>query len=155
MASILRRRVARARQRPQTMQLGALLLDQRVAAGIGNVYKSEVLFLERLNPFAPLSSFDDATLARLYAHTRELMLRNLGPWRRTTTADLTRGGFGPRGSARMFVYRRAGHPCRECGTAILAAVQGEPPRRTYYCPRCQLNARRTPGPPTGGFAHNF
>lgn len=131
---------ARARQRPPTTTLGALLLDQRVAAGIGNVYKSEVLFLERLDPFAPLSSVDDATLTRVYAHARTLMQQNLGPWSRTTTADLTRGGFGPRGSARVFVYRRAGHPCRVCGAAILVASQGEPPRKTYYCPQCQRRA---------------
>jgi len=132
--------VARARQRPPLTTLGVLLLDQRVAAGIGNVYKSEVLFLERLDPFTPLSAVDDAVLTQVYAHSRELMLQNLGPWRRTTTADLTRGGFGPRGSARVFVYRRAGHPCRTCGTAILVASQGEPPRKTYYCPRCQRRA---------------
>ena len=138
--------VARARQRPPTTQLGVLLLDQRVAAGIGNVYKSEVLFLERLDPFAPISSVDDPMLERVYAHSRELMRQNLGPWRRTTTADLTRGGFGPRGSARVFVYRRAGHPCRTCGTAILAAAQGQPPRRTYYCPRCQLARAATRAP---------
>ncbi|HEY4187635.1 MAG TPA: DNA-formamidopyrimidine glycosylase family protein [Polyangia bacterium] len=130
--------VARARQRPATTPLGVVLLDQRVASGIGNVYKSEVLFLERLDPFAPLSSVGDEALTRVYAHARALMQANLGPWRRTTTADLTRGGFGPRGAARAHVYRRGGHPCRVCGTAILAATQGEPPRRTYYCPRCQL-----------------
>ena len=96
--------------------------------------------MERLDPFAPVSSVDDATLTRLYAHSRELMQQNLGPWGRTTTADLTRGGFGPRGSARVFVYRRGGHPCRVCGTAILVAAQGEPPRKTYYCPRCQRRA---------------
>ncbi|HEY8924118.1 MAG TPA: DNA-formamidopyrimidine glycosylase family protein [Polyangia bacterium] len=137
---------ARARARPATTPLGELLLDQRVAAGIGNVYKSEVLFLERLDPFAPISSVDDGTVTRLYEHARELMRRNLGPWRRTTTADLTRGGFGPRGSARVHVYRRAGHPCRVCGAAILAASQGQPPRKTYYCPRCQA---RTPAARSG------
>jgi endonuclease VIII len=130
--------VARARERPGTTQLGVLLLDQGVAAGIGNVYKSEILFLERLDPFAPLSSVEDATLVEVYTHARELMRRNLGPRPRITTADPTRGGFGPRGSARVHVYRRAGHPCRVCGTAILSAVQGQPPRRTYYCPHCQL-----------------
>jgi endonuclease-8 len=129
--------VARARERPPTTQLGVLLLDQRVASGIGNVYKSEVLFLERRDPFAPISSVDDATLARVYARARDLMRRNLGSGRRTTTADLTRGGFGPRGSARMHVYRRAGHPCRECGGAIAAAPQGDPPRTTYFCRQCQ------------------
>jgi endonuclease-8 len=135
---------ARARTRPATTPLGELLLDQHVAAGIGNVYKSEVLFVERLDPFAPLSSVDDATVARLYARARELMRRNLGPWGRTTTADLTRGGFGPRGSARVHVYRRSGHPCRVCGSAILSTAQGQPPRKTYYCPRCQSRAPEAP-----------
>lgn len=130
--------VARAQQRPATTELGALLLDQRVASGIGNVYKSEVMFLERLDPFTPLSALDEETLARVYAHTRALMQQNLGPWGRTTTVDLRRGGFAPRGAARVHVYRRVGQPCRVCGTTILAATQGEPPRRTYYCPRCQV-----------------
>ena len=138
--------VARARERAGSTALGTLLLDQQVAAGIGNVYKSEILFLEHLDPFAPVSSVDDATLTRVYARARELMRSNLGPWRRTTTADLTRGGFGPRGSARMHVYRRAGHPCRECGATILAASQGQPPRRTYYCPRCQSREPSGPRP---------
>jgi endonuclease-8 len=129
--------VARARQRPGTTALGALLLDQRVACGIGNVYKSEVLFLERIDPFTPASAVDDATLIRIFTRARMLMQNNLGPWRRTTTVDLTSGGFAPRGSARMHVYRRSGHPCRVCGTAIAARTQGEPPRRTYYCPTCQ------------------
>lgn len=129
--------VARARQRPRELPLGVLLLDQRVVAGIGNVYKSEVLFLERLSPLTPLGSVDDATVAKVYARARVLMSQNLGPGRRTTTADLTRGGFGTRGSARVHVYRRAGHPCRVCGAAIAVMVQGEPPRRTYFCPTCQ------------------
>jgi endonuclease-8 len=129
--------VTRARQRPATTELGALLLDQRVASGIGNVYKSEVMFLERLDPFTPLAALDDETLARVYAHARGLMQQNLGPWGRTTTVDLRRGGLAPRGSARVHVYRRIGQPCRACGTTILVATQGEPPRRTYFCPRCQ------------------
>jgi endonuclease-8 len=129
--------VARARALPPATQLGALLLNQRVAAGIGNVYKSEVLFLERLDPFATLASVDDSTLVRVYTRARQLMQRNLGPWRRTTTVDLTRGGPGPRGSARVHVYRRVGHPCRVCGTAIASEAQGEPPRRTYFCVKCQ------------------
>ena len=133
--------VTRARQRPGTMPLGALLLDQRVACGIGNVYKSEALFLERLDPFAPLSAIDDPTLIRLFTRARQLMQQNLGPWRRTTTVDLTRGGLAPRGSARVHVYRRAGHPCRACGTAVATASQGDPPRLTYFCPRCQAIGR--------------
>ena len=129
--------VARARQRPPETQLGALLLDQRVASGIGNVYKSEVLFLERLDPFAPIASLSDDALARLYARARTLMQQNLGPWGRTTTRDMTRGGPAPRGEARVHVYRRSGHPCRACGTIIRSAAQGDPPRTTYWCPTCQ------------------
>jgi endonuclease-8 len=129
--------VPRARQRPPETQLGPLLLDQRVASGIGNVYKSETLFLERLDPFASISSVDDATLARLYARARTLMQQNLGPWNRTTTRDMTRGGPAPRGEARLHVYRRAGHSCRACGALIRAAAQGDPPRTTYWCPGCQ------------------
>jgi endonuclease-8 len=136
--------VARARQRPPTTQVGALLLDQRVASGIGNVYKSEVLFLERVDPFAMLADLDDAALAGLYAHARTLMQANLGPWSRTTTRDMTRGGPAPRGEARLHVYRRAGHPCRVCGAIIRATSQGEPPRTTYWCDICQRNPRRVP-----------
>jgi endonuclease-8 len=128
---------ARARQRPPDTQLGPLLLDQRVAAGIGNVYKSEVLFLEHLDPFAPIASADDAALTHLYARARTLMQQNLGPWSRTTTRDMTRGGPIPRGEARMHVYRRAAHPCRTCATPIRSAPQGDPPRTTYWCPTCQ------------------
>ncbi|MFL5306119.1 MAG: Fpg/Nei family DNA glycosylase [Polyangia bacterium] len=129
--------VARARQRPADTALGPLLLDQRVASGIGNVYKSEVLFLERMDPFATISSVDDAALSRLYARAQQLMQQNLGPWRRTTTRDMSRGGPTPRGEAALHVYRRARHPCRVCGSAIQLAYQGEPPRSTYYCPTCQ------------------
>ncbi len=129
--------VRRARAQPPGTPLGPLLLDQRVAAGIGNVYKSEVLFLERLDPFAPVSALDDATLARLYARAQQLMKQNLGPWSRTTTRNMTRGGPAPRGEARLHVYRRAGRPCRVCGTPIRAAPQGRPPRSTYWCPTCQ------------------
>ncbi|MES1209138.1 MAG: DNA-formamidopyrimidine glycosylase family protein, partial [Pseudomonadota bacterium] len=129
--------VGRARQRPADMQLGPLLLDQRVASGVGNVYKSEVLFLERMDPFATVGSVDDAALARLYARAQQLMRQNLGSWRRTTTRDMSRGGPAPRGEARLHVYRRARHPCRVCGSPIRLAYQGDPPRSTYYCPSCQ------------------
>jgi endonuclease-8 len=129
--------VARARLRPPDTELGELLMDQRVASGIGNVYKSEVLFLEGLDPFAVVASVDDRVLAGLYERARWLMQQNLGPWSRTTTRDLTRGGPAPRGEARYHVYRRDGYLCRACGAIIRAAAQGEPPRTTYWCPSCQ------------------
>lgn len=125
--------VARARHL-NAAPIGVVLLDQRVAAGIGNVYKSEVLWLEQLSPFAPTSALSDEQLAALYVRARELMRKNLGPGRRVTRAG-PRGGRSP--DERYWVYRRAAHPCSRCKTPILTAVQGEQLRRTYYCPGCQ------------------
>jgi endonuclease-8 len=129
--------ITRARERPPQTTVGELLLDQRVAAGIGNVYKSEVLFLEHVDPWTPVAQLDDPTLTRVYERARTLMLSNLGPWRRTTTANLARGDWGARGRGRLFVYRRAGRPCYVCGAAVATNSQGAPPRSTYFCPRCQ------------------
>lgn len=136
--------VTRARQRPPATTLGELLLDQRVASGIGNVYKSEVLFLEKLDPWTPISAIDDQRLAGLYVRARTLMQANLGPWRRTTTADLARGGWVPRGQGRLHVYRRHRGPCPSCGTPIAMGHQGDPPRSTYHCPRCQPRREDVP-----------
>jgi endonuclease-8 len=137
--------VARARTRPPDTTVGELLLDQRVASGIGNVYKSETLFLERLDPWTPVPQLPDEALAALYGRARALMQANLGPWRRTTTTDLSRGGWGRPGRGRLHVYRRRGRPCHVCGTAIAAAAQGTPPRATYFCPRCQRRAAAEAG----------
>jgi endonuclease-8 len=136
--------VARARQRPPTMTLGELLLDQRVAAGIGNIYKSEALFLEKHSPWTPIARLDDAQLAAIYTRARALMQASLGPTPRTTAADRWRGGWGPRGRGRYNVYRRRHAPCPACGAPIAMAYQGTPARSSYYCPRCQP---RTSAPP--------
>lgn len=133
--------VARARQSAPETTVGELLLDQRVAAGIGNVYKSEVLFLEKLNPWTRVSHLDDQRLATLYTRARTLMQANLGPWRRTTTADVARGDWIPRGRGRLHVYRRHHDPCAVCGTPIEMRSQGSPPRSTYFCPHCQPHRR--------------
>jgi len=121
------------------MSIAEAVLDQRAVAGIGNVYKSEALWLERLSPFARVGELDDATLARLVETARRLLVANAaashGPERVTTTGD--RGAPGP-----LYVYRRTGRPCRRCGTAIASARQGsELPRTTYWCPSCQGPAR--------------
>jgi endonuclease-8 len=109
------------------------LLDQRALAGIGNVYKSETLFIERVSPFVPVGEVDDATLGRVVDTARRLMLANVdrtrGPERVTT---------GPRGGGPLHVYGRAGRPCPRCGTRIMSRRQGSAiPRTTYWCPRCQ------------------
>ncbi|MBX3228060.1 MAG: Fpg/Nei family DNA glycosylase [Labilithrix sp.] len=106
------------------------LLVQRAAAGIGNVYKSEVCFLERVAPAAMLSAVSDDVLLALLRRASALLRQNLRPGPRTTRAALR----GPR----LWVYNRAHRPCFECGTPIQRFMQGPSPgRSTYWCPRCQ------------------
>ena len=108
-----------------------VLLDQRVACGIGNVYKSELLFLERLDPFTPPDRVDARRWAAIYARARDLMRANLGPGPRITT------GSGP-GLPDHWVYGRPGRPCLRCGTRIRLRTHGATlPRVTFWCPRCQ------------------
>ena len=108
------------------------LLDQSIAAGIGNVYKSEVLFLERVSPFDAVAHLDDDTLRRLLLTARSLMRQNVGTGRRRTTN-------GSQASA-LWVYDRAGRPCARCGTTIRRSLQGEHARSTYWCATCQPTA---------------
>jgi endonuclease-8 len=111
----------------ETVEIGAALLDQSLVAGIGNVYKSEVLFLCGLSPFRRVADLDDATLDRVLATAHREMRRNLD-----TVSRPTRGAAG-----KHWVYRRSLRPCRRCGTTIERRVQGDPPRSTYFCPGCQ------------------
>jgi endonuclease-8 len=130
--------IQRARERP-TVAIADLLLNQRVMAGVGNVYKSEVLFACRVNPFTPVADIPDDDLTKLVETARRLLLANvstgLAPmttytgFRRTTRRD------DP--ADRLNVYGRARLPCRRCGTAILVKPQGPDARLTYWCPGCQ------------------
>ena len=101
------------------------LLDQRIASGIGNVYKSEVLWACRVDPFARVADIDDATRRQLIETAASLLTANLATARRTTVP----GGLA--------VYGRARRPCRRCGTPVRVARQGPQARSTYWCPRCQ------------------
>ena len=130
-----RRSVACAIRSVLRMSIAEALTDQRALAGIGNVYKSEILFIERVSPFAEVGSLTDETLARLVATGERLLRANVengrGPERVTTTGD--RRATGP-----LYVYGRSGRPCRRCGTRIDRARQGtELPRLTFWCPTCQ------------------
>ncbi len=118
------RRLARS-ERP----LGEAILDQRIAAGIGNVYKSELLFLLGLNPFELVPKFSQAQLRDLLYQAVELMQRNVRGGPRVTRA---------RGDGRsLWVYGRAREPCLRCGEPVAMRRQGDAGRSTYYCPRCQ------------------
>ena len=117
-------------------EVGMALLDQRLLAGLGNLYRTEVLFVRGLTPWVTVSDVPD--LPALVEKGRRLMLANRGRWEQTTTGSLRRGED-------HWVFERAGRPCRRCGTRILSAEQGAAPyaRLSYWCPRCQLG----PAPP--------
>lgn len=109
-----------------------VLLNQRVASGVGNEYKSEVLFLARVSPFASVRALDDETLRRILRIARKLMLANVA---RTGGGRVTTFSLDPRQS--KYVYGRAGKACRKCGTAIEMTRQGRDARVTFWCPKCQ------------------
>jgi endonuclease VIII len=125
----------------ESEQLGNALLDQRAVAGIGNVVKSETAFIERLDPWAPVDVFTDDELLGALRTARRLLQANTGGGARVTTGD-------PRRGRQLWVYSRAGRPCRRCGTPVRSARQGELARTTYWCPRCQPD--RTGATPRSG-----
>lgn len=110
------------------MGMAVALLDQRLAAGIGNVYKSELLHRCRIDPFVAVAEVPEAVLRRLLETANRLLLHNLTTTRRTTVA-------GPAGS--VAVYGKARRPCPRCGTPIAMVHHGIQNRSTYWCPRCQ------------------
>jgi endonuclease VIII len=110
------------------------LLDQRVMAGIGNVYKCEVLHIHGINPWRKVADVEPAQRDAVLATAERLLKANVGPgtMQRTTTRDPR-----VRGGDRLYVYGRARNPCPRCHTPIRVARQGEQARLTYWCPRCQ------------------
>jgi endonuclease-8 len=119
--------IRRARQRDDA-PVGELLLDQRVTSGIGNVYRCEALWTERINPWTATSRLSDEQLAGLFESARAAMRANL-------TSTRYRRSFP--GYGRGAVHGRGGRPCPRCGTPIKVRLLGENPRLVYWCPRCQ------------------
>jgi endonuclease-8 len=117
--------VRRLRRLDPATEVGVALLDQRVAAGIGNVYKSEVCFARAIEPGTPVGALDDRVRRELLETASALLRANLDRDRRATT---------PRGLA---VYGRAGEACPRCGATIRCRRQGSHARSTYWCPACQ------------------
>ncbi|HSP96858.1 MAG TPA: DNA-formamidopyrimidine glycosylase family protein [Candidatus Dormibacteraeota bacterium] len=113
--------------------ISAALLDQRVIAGIGNVWRCEICFLRGLDPDAPLRAVGDP--AALLGLVKRMFEANRHLGGQVTTGD-------PRRGRAHYVYGRAGEPCRRCGTPIRrrAMAMGEDGERlTFWCPRCQRN----------------
>ena len=132
--------VRRLRERG-TLGIGDALVDQRVLAGVGNVFKSEVCFAERVHPFTPVSGLDDEALLRLVQTARRFLgmnvLESSGSGMVTVPG---RGRTTRRGdpSGGLWVYGRAGKPCRVCGERLVLERRGLEARSTYFCPRCQM-----------------
>jgi endonuclease VIII len=111
-------------------EIGEALCDQRNLAGIGNLYKTEALFLSGITPWVPVG--DIADLAGLVRRARRLMLANREHPEQTTTGNLRAGHD-------HWVFQRPGRPCRRCADPIRRAWQGTAPRARlcYWCPGCQ------------------
>jgi endonuclease-8 len=125
-------------------QVADALLDQRVLAGVGNVYKSEALFAAGVHPFARVGDLPDAKLERIVAAVTKFMRANVVDG--TSAAIVTYTGLrrttgraDP--SARLWVYGRAGRPCRRCGAPIQRRKHGPDARSTYWCENCQRQER--------------
>jgi len=121
----------RIRERADT-EIADALLNQRVVAGIGNEYKSEVLFIAKVNPFTKVRDVTDDQLDSILKIARKLMIANVEKRsaRRVTTFSLD-------ARQHQYVFSRGGKPCRRCGTPIQYAKQGRDVRGTYWCPKCQ------------------
>jgi len=116
----LARMVANLRREHGGRELGDALLDQRLVAGIGNLWKAEALWGAQLSPWLRVDHVTDEQLERVLGEAARLMQASVARW-----------------SDRREVYRRAGRPCRRCGQPIRSRGQGDDNRTAYWCPRCQ------------------
>lgn len=112
--------------------IGVALLDQKVLAGVGNVYRSEVLFLNGINPKTPANRLKPATADALWDTTVDQLGIGLQHDRIITVSpeDAEAGS-----NERVYVYKRAGEPCLRCGTPIRSQRYGQ--RKVWWCPNCQ------------------
>jgi endonuclease-8 len=128
---------AHRRIRASRTAIGALLMDQSVLAGVGNVYRAELLFRHNVSPFRAGRAVDDELWARMWADLVRLMRAGVRMGRIVTTRPEhrpRRRGAVPLEDAR-YVYRRTGLPCRVCGTEVRTDVMVG--RNLYWCPACQ------------------
>jgi endonuclease-8 len=115
--------------REPDMHVCEVLLDQHVACGVGNVYRSEILWACGLSPFARVSSLQPADCVQLITTAARMLRANLrAGQRRTTTAEVAGG---------LAVYGRNGQPCARCGDTVQVRRIGDHARVLYWCPNCQ------------------
>jgi endonuclease-8 len=119
----------RVLRQPGSHEIGDVLLDQRVASGIGNIYRCEALFLDGIHPRRSL----DEVGADAVVHTVETASRLM----KTGASSNPGARTQPAGAGRRRVYDRAGRPCPRCGAPITSGRVGSQARTAYWCPRCQ------------------
>ena len=132
-AEVIRRMRARGGE-----AIADVLLNQRVVAGIGNEFKSEILFLAGIEPFTPVTQLTDDDLERIVTISLEQLAANVMPRSKTLSAAFgrrTTRSLDP--SVKQWVYGRGGRPCRRCGAAVQGRKSGVDARLTYWCPQCQ------------------
>lgn len=124
-----------------SQSIGALLMDQRIFAGVGNIYRAEVLFRHGISPYRPGRDISREEFDAIWGDLRELMTAGTKRARIDTVRPehmpevMGRAPREDRHGGEVYVYRRAGRPCYLCGTEVLVAdMQG---RNLYWCPRCQ------------------
>ena len=130
-------RLAHRRISGSRTAIGALLMDQSVLAGVGNVYRAEVLFRHGVSPFRPGRAVDAELWARMWADLVVLMRAGVRMGRIVTTRpeDRTRRRGAVVREDAHYVYRRTGLPCRICGTAVRTEPMAG--RNLHWCPVCQ------------------
>ncbi len=136
-------------------EVGVVLLNQRVLAGLGNVYKSEVAFAAAVNPWRPMRTVSRAEVERMVEFSLRYMKANVADGKgdgivtytgnRRTTSRMDR-------EERLWVYGRQGQECRRCGAKVMMRKQGEQARSTYWCPVCQPWVGEGSAPVGGVFA---
>jgi endonuclease-8 len=118
--------------------IGALLMDQAVIAGVGNVYRSELLYRHLIDPYRPGTGVGEAEFGAAWTDLVALMKVGVSRGKIITVRrkdDKGAPSYRP-GRPRSYVYRRAGEPCRVCGTAIRTEVMEG--RNLFWCPTCQV-----------------
>lgn len=128
--------IRRLRRRKTAVAL--LMMDQSVLAGVGNIYRAEVLFRQAVDPWTPGSGIDAETAGRLWDDTVVTMSDGVRDGRIVTTPSTlwTGGGVMAPDADAHFVYKRQGLPCRACGTLVGVTEIGA--RKLYWCPGCQV-----------------
>jgi formamidopyrimidine-DNA glycosylase len=119
----------------RTAAIKALLLDQRIVAGVGNIYADEALFRARIHPLRPGGALDPPEVRRLHRAVRDRLRMGIAVG--GASFDRYRDAHGERGGMQdlFLVHRREGEPCPRCRAVIRKGVVAQ--RGTYWCPRCQ------------------